>query len=182
MKGVVFSELVDWIEQCHGVDVVDEVLLDAELPHGGAYTTAGTYDWREISAIVGSLATRVGTGSEEVLRCYGRYLFPVFAERFAALIGSATNPFDLLAGIGSHIEQEVAKLYSDSELPQFDVARTPQGLVLDYRSTRPFASLAHGLIEGCFDHFGVEAEVEMSGAGENRRFHVTADPEAHRVP
>lgn len=178
MKGVVFSELVDWIEQRYGVEVVDEVLLEAELPHGGAYTTAGTYDWREVHAIVTALAAHIAHTADDVLRSYGRHLFPVFAERFAGIIGRTTDPLDLLAGIGAHIEDEVVKLYADSELPTFRVERTPDGLVLDYESARPFASLAHGMIEGCFLHFGVDADVKMTGGGNRRRFDIAVPPEA----
>lgn len=178
MKGVVFSELVDWIEQRYGVEVVDEVLLDAELPHGGAYTTAGTYDWREVHAIATALAARIGGTADDVLRSYGRHLFPVFAERFAGIIGRATNPLDFLAGVGTHIEDEVVKLYTDSELPCFRVQRLPDGLVLDYESARPFAGLAHGLIEGCFLHFGADADIACSGGDCHRRFEITVAPEA----
>ena len=178
MKGVVFSELVDWIEQRYGVEIVDEVLLDAELPHGGAYTTAGTYDWREVHAIVTALAERIDSTVDDVLRSYGRHLFPVFAARFAGIVGSATNPFDLLAGIGAHIEDEVVKLYADSELPRFRIERTSTCLVLDYESQRPFASLAHGMIEGCFLHFGADADVKMSGGDNRRRFEIHGATEA----
>lgn len=178
MKGVVFSELVDWIEQNHGVEVVDEVLLDAELPHGGAYTSAGSYDWREVLAITGVLAGRLGSSVDDVLRSYGRDLFPVFAERFADLVGSAKDPFELMADIGAHIEHEVVKLYVDPELPKFRAERTPQGMVVHYESTRPFAGLAHGLIEGCCRHFGVAADVRMSGQGTSRRFDVRVGQEA----
>jgi hypothetical protein len=178
MKGVVFSELVEWIEQSHGVELIDEVLLDAELPHGGAYTSAASYDWREIEAIVGALAARLGVDAATVLRDYGRHLFATFAERFADLVGSAADPHELLLGIGAHIESEVAKLYDDPELPRFRVERAADGLIVDYESTRPFASLAHGLIEGCHRHFGVVAEVTASGAANRCRFHVRVAQEA----
>jgi hypothetical protein len=184
MKGVVFSELVDWIEQRYGVEVVDEVLLDAELPHGGAYTTAGTYDWREVDKITGALAARLGCTADAVLRDFGSHLFPAFAQRFADMVGSATHPFDLLAAIGAHIEQEVVKLYVDTELPRFRAVRTPTGLVLDYESSRPFASLAQGMIEGCCRHFGVAADVSMTGEGHRRRFEITvaAEGTCHATP
>lgn len=178
MKGVVFTELLDWIERCHGVELLDEVLLDAELPHGGAYTTAGTYDWREFVAIVDALARRTRTPRAELLRGYGQHLFPVFAERFADLVGGAGTPFALLASVGAHIAQEVSKLYPDPELPQFRVERQPDGIVVDYESTRPLAYLAHGMIEGCCGYFGLPVRVQDHGGANRRRFCITAREEA----
>jgi hypothetical protein len=47
---------------------------------------------------------------------------------------------------------------------------------------RPFASLAHGLSEGCHDHFGVAAEVHASGSANRCRFHVRVAQEASCRP
>ncbi|MBX3464964.1 MAG: heme NO-binding domain-containing protein [Planctomycetes bacterium] len=178
MKGVVFSELLDWIERSQGLEVLDEVLLDAGLAHGGAYTSAGTYDWRELVAIVDSLSRRTGATGPELLRRYGQSLFPAFAERFAELVGAAAGPFELLAGIGAHIEREVSKLYADPEVPTFRVEPVPGGVVVDYESARPLADLALGMIEGCCAHYGMPVDIVASGSARRRRFEVLAQPEA----
>ncbi|MBL9078532.1 MAG: heme NO-binding domain-containing protein [Planctomycetes bacterium] len=178
MKGVVFSELLDWIEQCHGVEVLDEVLLAAELPCGGAYTSAATYDWRELTAIVDVLAARTGGERAAILHAYGRHLFRVFAGRFADVVGAAATPYDLLAGIGARIEQEVAKLYSEPQLPRFSFTLTGSGLVLEYRSMRPLADLAAGLVEACFAHYAVPVAIRADGDAHQRRFEITELREA----
>jgi hypothetical protein len=47
------------------------------------------------------------------------------------------------------------KLYPDAELPMFACdTSTPGRLTMLYRSTRPFADLAEGLIAGCIAYFG----------------------------
>ena len=177
MKGVVFTELLDWIERRHGVLVLDEVLLDAELGHGGAYTSAGSYDWREFAAIVRVAAARTDTAVPELLRAFGRDLFGVFARRFPGLLGAAPTAFDVLLGVEECIHREVRKLHPENELPLFHAERTPTGLVLEYSSSRPFADLALGLLEGCLAHFDTEADVQVSGDERRRRFCITQKEE-----
>lgn len=178
MKGVVFCELLDWIERCHGVEGLDEVLLDAELPHGGAYTTSGAYDAAEFEAIVRAFAGRTGAGPDEVLRAYGRHLFGAFARNLPDLLGDRSGALDVLEHVQSCIHPEVAKLYPEAELPSFEIEPLGNGIALEYRSTRPLAELARGLIEGCLAHFGEQGSVQVRGDAKRCRFEVTIGAEA----
>ncbi|HBB84658.1 MAG TPA: guanylate cyclase, partial [Sulfitobacter sp.] len=48
MKGTIFVELVNMAEEAFGEDVVDEVLENADLENGGAFTTVGNYPCSEL--------------------------------------------------------------------------------------------------------------------------------------
>lgn len=173
MKGVVFTELLDWIEQHHGVVLLDEVLLDAGLPHGGAYTQAGSYDCRELVAILDVAGRQLGQDRTTLLRSYGRHLFGVLAQQYPDFLAKAQNAFDFLTQIESFIHPEVAKLHHDAELPRFRIESLPNGITLEYGSVRPTAPLAHGLIEGCLEHFETAADIELRSEGERHRFLIT---------
>ena len=69
-----------------GLPVLDEVLQQAQLPSGGAYTSIGTYDWRELAQLATLLAAQTGTTVPELLRGYGRHLFAVFAREYPQLL------------------------------------------------------------------------------------------------
>ncbi|MBL8748257.1 MAG: heme NO-binding domain-containing protein [Planctomycetes bacterium] len=173
MKGVVFTEFVDWIELRHGVPVLDAVLLDAELPHGGAYTSAGNYDWGEMVALLEAASARLATTPGELLRAYGRHLFGVFARQFPQLLGGAASLFDFLERVGSFIHDEVAKLGIDTDLPPFSIRRGDTTFALEYRSPRSTAELAAGLVEGCLGHFGVVGSIRAASVGDVHRLAVT---------
>jgi hypothetical protein len=71
------------------------------------------------------------------------------------------------------VHVEVRKLYPDAELPTFDTSRTDDNtMVMVYRSTRPFADLARGLIEGCIVHYGEPVDVHMEDLSDEGRTHV----------
>ena len=61
-----------------------------------------------------------------------------------------------------HIHKEAKKLYPDADLPTFSCQRVAQDvLVMKYRSNRPFAYLAYGLMTGCVEHFKESFEITM---------------------
>jgi hypothetical protein len=54
----------------------------------------------------------------------------------------------------------VKKLYPDAEFPRFECVQRAAGtLEMTYRSTRPLADVAQGLIRGCIEHFGDRIDV-----------------------
>jgi hypothetical protein len=173
MKGVVFTEFLDMVEDLFSADMVDDIIDDAQLPSGGAYTAVGTYPHEEIVALVVALSKRSGIATPDLLRTYGEHLFGRFVKGYPNFFTNVTDAFDFLAGIEDIIHAEVRKLYPDAELPRFDVEHRQDGreLVLIYDSRRHFEDLAEGLMRGCVSHFGggISIKREILGDGDNRK-------------
>ena len=58
MKGVVFTELIEMIENECGLEVLDQVLEETKL--SGIYTTVGDYPESELYALLDSLGKATG--------------------------------------------------------------------------------------------------------------------------
>jgi hypothetical protein len=54
----------------------------------------------------------------------------------------------------------VKKLYPDAEFPRFEVHASPGNLELVYRSRRPLADVAEGMIRGCIAWFGDRVDLD----------------------
>ena len=173
MKGVVLSEFVQFAEARYGVP-----------PAGGAYNALETYDFAEMLGLVDAAAGRVEGGRPEVLRTFGVHLFGRFAALYPIFFFDAESALDLLGGINTYVHDEVQKLYPDAQFPHFDVERSSADrMVLVYRSARPLADLAEGLIRGCIAHFGRPVVVEredLAPDGRHTRFVLTAAARAPR--
>jgi hypothetical protein len=162
MKGVVFTEFMDFVRQHHGEDMADDIIEACDLPSGGAYTAVGTYPHGEMLALCSALSARCGAPVAQLVRAFGDHLSSSFARHHPVFFERAGNLFDFLASIEEHIHVEVRKLYPDAELPTFAVAeRTPTRIVLDYRSPRRLGHLSEGLIEGSARQFGVQVLVQV---------------------
>lgn len=65
-------------------DMVDDIIEDAALPSGGAYTAVGTYDHAELVAMVAALSKRSGVPVPELVRAFGRHMFGRFHAGYPA--------------------------------------------------------------------------------------------------
>jgi len=175
MKGVVFCEFLDMVEEDASPEVADLIIGRSDLPSGGAYTSVGTYDAEEMSQLIGALSETTGTPASELCRAFGQRLFARLASAYPDFVGWTKSSLDFLEQVEDYIHREVLKLYPDAELPSLDVKRLDEDhLSMTYRSDRRLGDLAEGMIMGCAEWFGetlaIQREDLSSGQGLVVRF------------
>lgn len=176
MKGIIFTEFLEMVEAQHGWEMSEQIIEDAALPNDGAYTAVGTYPHQELVRLVVALSERTDAEVAELITAFGRYAFGRFVIGYPVMFSGVHDTFDFLCSIENHIHVEVRKLYPEAELPHFETTRSDDTLHMNYRSERPFAQFAHGLIEGCISHFGQEIDLvrqQTSTDGTSAHFVLT---------
>jgi hypothetical protein len=154
-------------------EVADCMITAAAVPSGGAYTAVGTYDYHEFIQLVAQLSTRTSIPISKLVHTFGVHLFGRFVAAYPALFAGVTSAFSFLERIEDHIYVEVRKLYPDTELPMFTCdTSTPGRLIMLYRSSRPFADLAEGLIAGCIAHFSEPILMHRNDIANSHGTHV----------
>lgn len=162
MKGIVFTEFFEMVEEQLGFELVDQLLEKTELKTGGAYTSVGTYDHKELLALVTNLHQLTNVPVNDLLTRYGQYLFPRLMQIAPDTVNQFSSCFELIAAVDSIIHVEVQKLYPDAELPKFTVTKHDNHeLQLTYSSCRPFVYLAKGLILGCARHYQTQVSIDI---------------------
>ncbi|MBD2847353.1 heme NO-binding domain-containing protein [Paenibacillus sp. IB182496] len=160
MKGVVFTSFIEMVEQKFSLEIADRVITGAQLPSGGSYTSVGTYDYREMLALVGQLSAATGLAEGALVRVFGEYLFRELVAMHPEFLQRNQGVFAFLEKVDSYIHVEVRKLYPDAELPRFESGYVDEAtFYMEYRSSRPFADLAEGLIHGAIHYYGESIEV-----------------------
>lgn len=160
MKGIIFTEFLNLVEERFGLEIVDEILQVANLKSGGAYTSLGTYEHEELLTLVGLLSKRTGIDSSALVQAFGHHLISGFTRRYSEFFEAEANTLQFLTSLEGHIHREVRKLYNDTELPRFEWEFTQSNVLkLTYMSRRPFANLARGMIEATALHYGDELKI-----------------------
>jgi hypothetical protein len=158
MKGVVFTEYMEFIEEQFGFDVVDDMIEQAGV--NGVYTQAGNYPFEELYAMVVSLSKIVDTPASALIEAFGKNIFKRLIVIYPKPIESYSTAFEFIAHIDNVVHPEVKKLYPETELPTFHIESIDETkLVTTYSSTKPLMDLAKGLMEGCAEHYGENIEV-----------------------
>lgn len=176
MKGIVFTEFLDYVAGRFGHDMVDDILDDCNFGHGGAYTAVATYDHRELVQLIGSLTRHSGETASSTLRKFGIQLSEAFARRFPFFFEEKPTLFDFLESVESTVHVEVLKLYPDAELPRFVANRREEhSMSLDYLSSRCFSGLAAGLIEGAANYYSTTIDLSQATVSQGDASHVRFD-------
>ena len=180
MKGLVFTEFLEFVEERFDADRVDDMIELAAPASEGAYTSVGTYDHHEMLQLVGALSELSNIPVPELVRGFGNHLFGRLSIAYPKFMEGADSSFKFLQNVENYIHIEVRKLYPDADLPQFEFEfPTPEQMVLTYHSVRPFADLAHGMIEGSIAHFGEKIAIEREDlspeSGYTTRFVLTQE-------
>lgn len=166
MKGIVFTEFLDLVEEQIGAIQAQQVVESCELGSGGVYTSVGTYPCAEMGKLIGEVSHRTGRCPATLLQAFGHHLAATFRQSYPQYFEIA-DFFDFVESIDSHIHVEVQKLYTDAELPEFHIImRTDDTLIVDYHSSRALEHLAYGLLEATASVFGENIAISMTPVGD----------------
>ncbi|MFK8039680.1 MAG: heme NO-binding domain-containing protein [Crocinitomicaceae bacterium] len=167
MKGLVFTELIEMIEDQFGLKVADDMIQKANVPNKGAYTGVGTYPHSEMVSLVNALSESTGIETSKLYQVYGEHLFGRFRALYGHFFSDKMTAFDFLESVDHYIHKEVKKLYPDAELPEFNtIEKTTERLITIYKSERKMSDFAYGLIKGCMIYYKENVEIEMDPISE----------------
>ncbi|NAW57546.1 MULTISPECIES: heme NO-binding domain-containing protein [unclassified Vibrio] len=176
MKGIIFTEFMDLVEEKFGLEVLDTVLRMSANP--GAYTSVGSYDHRELVRLIQNLSQVTGVSAEQLQQLFGR---AAFDNLYLSLPSNVSTPhfsscFAFIRHVEEYIHLEVKKLYPDAKPPRFEfISESQSYMEFDYRSARCLAHVCFGLIKGCAAHFGERVDIVMTpqSAPSHVRFALT---------
>ena len=162
MKGIVFTEFLELVEQKFGLEMVDRIISSSELESDGIYTSVGTYSFSEMLQLLQHLSENTGISIDNLLLVYAEHFFGVIEKSYPVLLATYKDPIEMISSIENHIHVEVRKIYPDAELPTFEVIeKTKNHLVLDYTSSRAMHHFGLGLMNKTFEHFNATATIEL---------------------
>lgn len=161
MKGVVFTNLAEMVEENYGLATWQNILDAAQPPSGGVYVSTAQYPDEELVSLVVAASELLNVPAPELIRLFGHYLWQFFNKNYSQFISAHDNLFDFLVSVDSVIHIEVNKLYPNASTPDFEYNKDdPNQLVMFYRSPRKLCHLSVGLIEAAAEHFKTDMILE----------------------
>jgi len=162
MKGIVFTEFLDLVEDKFGLEMVDKIIYQSNLVSEGVYTAVGTYSFSEMLRLLTNLSGNTGMSTDDLLLVYGEHFFSVIETSYPGLLATYNDAIEMLASIENHIHVEVQKIYPDAELPTFIIEnKTENSIIMIYKSSRAMHHFGLGLMNKTFEHFNSSATIVL---------------------
>ncbi|MCL5128195.1 MULTISPECIES: heme NO-binding domain-containing protein [unclassified Algibacter] len=168
MKGIVFTEFLDLVEDKFGLEMVDRIITSSTLDSEGVYTAVGTYSFSEMLQLLQHLSENTGISIDNLLLVYAEHFFSVIEKSYPGLLATYKDPIEMISSVENHIHVEVRKIYPDAELPTFEVVeKTENSLILIYKSSRAMHHFGLGLMNKTFEHFNSTAKIDLENIKED---------------
>ena len=162
MKGIVFTEFLDLVEDKFGLEMVDHIITNSDLESEGVYTSVGTYKFSEMLQLLQHLSAKTDISIDDLLLVYAEHFFSVLEDSYPGLLATYKDPIEMISSIENHIHVEVRKIYPDAELPTFEVIeKTEKSLIMIYKSSRAMHHFGLGLMNKTFEHFNSTATIVL---------------------
>jgi len=175
MQGFIFKDFLEFANKRLGNAVVDQAMAQCQLQSGGVYSTRQQYNPKELVTLLGELSRQTGHSTSELLQTYGEWLFRTLVN-LPLPQTLFDDSFSFLASVEEGFHKEIRELFPHANLPRLHCERLgPHEMTLEYQSPLALADLAHGLLQGCFQHFQEQVSISpesLGPAGTHVRFHL----------
>ncbi|WP_017730578.1 heme NO-binding domain-containing protein [Nafulsella turpanensis] len=170
MKGILFTELIELIEDLMGLEFTNRVIEDAGLENEGAFTAVGNYPYRELVKLLESLSNHAQNPKGVLLKGYGECLFHRLSPNYSVELSQFPDTFSLLSQLESIMKFEIYKLNPEASIPKVTAAlRSPTLMEVHYVSEKRLSELVEGLIVGCINYFDEPIELQREDLSPDRK-------------
>ena len=167
MRGIIFTSFLDFLETELGLIGSERIIIQAELSSGGAYTTVGFYDYKELLQLITLSSPALNATPNKVSQKFGAYLFHTLAASSPQYFDGKKSCMELFEMINDVIHTEVKSLYPEANPPQTHYERVnPSTALLHYQSHRCLGDVMLGLIEGAGNYFCESLEIHRKKSNE----------------
>ena len=162
MLGLVFTSLIEMMEEKFSYDFADEVLQEANLDNQGAYTAVGYYDFHDLAKMATIVSEKKDIPLPDLLTAFGAYLMHDIAKGHPHILQDYSSLFEMLEKLDQEIHVRVRQLYENARLPHFNIRqKTDKSIELLYSSERRLEHLAVGLLNTASELFKEPISVEL---------------------
>jgi hypothetical protein len=161
MKGVIFNVFNELVETQWDLEMWDDLLHETQPSSEGLYTSAGTYEDKELINMVVLLSQKTGISVPDLIYSFGEYLLKKLSVLYPSFF-EGKSARDFLMSVDKYIHVEVKKLYPLAELPKIEY-ETPNenDLIMHYSSKRGLHKLAEGMIQGTSKFYGIKIKTDV---------------------
>ncbi|PSQ19158.1 hypothetical protein BRD00_02620 [Halobacteriales archaeon QS_8_69_26] len=166
MHGIVHKALKEYV-----TDRTDDGGWETVRERAGVenrlYLPVSEYPDEEVTAVLETVADLTNHPEVAIRRDFGRYFAPSLLETFDAIVDDDWDALETVLGLEELYPRVVTK-EGDPEETEISTQRPGSGgVVVRYRSPRPFCPFLEGLVEGIGEEYGTALAVDTTALAPN---------------
>ncbi|MDG0996165.1 MAG: heme NO-binding domain-containing protein [Gammaproteobacteria bacterium] len=163
MKGIVFTSFISFLENELGLIETESIIIKADLNSACAYTTVGSYDFKELLHLILLSSQSFKITPKHVSQRFGSYLFTTLTSSSPQYVKNKHSCFELFETINNVIHMEVKSIYPETTPPRVHFKRiSSSAATLHYQSHRCLGDVMYGVIEGAGNYFNEKLLIERN--------------------
>jgi hypothetical protein len=167
MKGMVFTEFIEYIEDSFGFDICDD-MLEGKQP----YTQGGNYNFGELVDMIMIVHKATNEPVDRLLFEFGKFMFTKLSTMAPHFLSEHKTSLEYIANVDKYVHVEVKKLYPDADLPKFEIEeQSDTRLVMRYVSQKALDRFAEGIMRSCVEHYKESVDIKLENISEEP--HIT---------
>src|SRR5690606_13752450 len=103
MKGIIFTEFLEMVEDTYNLETVDYIIQNSNLKSKGVYTSVGDYNYKELFSLVSSLNKKVNIGADKLIYNFGQYFFNSLTKLYPRIFKEYKSPDNFLSSIENRL-------------------------------------------------------------------------------
>lgn len=171
MKGMVFTEFIEFAKQKFSCEACDKMLDKSKLDSKGLYLQTKDYNFEELLILLTNLEQIVNVPLSEIIESFGEYLFSKLLVMYPERVQKFSSSFDFIKNIEYIIEDGALNFHPDGRFPSFElINETENELQIKYTSDKPLMELIRGLMTSCSKYYNENIDISFKAAKEGEVF------------
>jgi len=175
MHGVVYQQLIMFIRENHGQQILEEICTNAGLDYR-TYNATKSYPDQDIEKIVKEICVKLNIDRDAALEAFGEYIGPALLRMYRMSIKADWGALDLLENIESTIHRTVRLNNPEASPPALKVQRTNVNeVIINYSSMRHMIHLGIGIVKVIGKHYNTQLNIEKKREADQHILIISAN-------
>lgn len=161
MKGYIFTEFLEMVEEQFGLIMMDKIIMATQLESEGVYTSVGSYNQKELFQLINNLSNELNEETKTIMKITGERLYNTYINSFNKRLLSLEFQFSFIERLENYLRDETRKIFNNKEIFNTELVPSENALIITFECNESeVVSLIEGIINGCISASGESVHVK----------------------
>jgi hypothetical protein len=165
MKGYIFTEFLEMVEDRYGFVLMDRIILNANLESDGVYTSVGSYPQKELIELMKQLSIEIKEDIKTIMMYTGERIYNTSLNTFNKKLLLLEMNFPFIERLKNYLTNECRSIFNNDEILNVKFTSEENSLIAHFEFKEVETSLLmEGIIKGCISVMGESVNINVKNS------------------